>query len=101
VDEGTRRLNDPEPGSRAALLEAEAEALRRRVDQLLDELDRRRTTTVSAVALLRRYALPALVTAAIVAGGVYAGLRWRESRQLSWYPREVRRRALRLSRLVS
>ena len=100
MDEGTRRLSQPEPGSRAAQLEAEAESLRRRVDQLLDELDRRRTTIATGLALLRRYAIPALVTAVVVSGGVYAALRWRERRQMSWYPPAVRRRALQVSRLL-
>jgi hypothetical protein len=91
-------LSTAEPGSRASALEAEAAALRRRVDELLDELDRRQTTVASKWALLRRYAVPALLTAAIVSGAAYAVLRWRE--QEAWYPKATRSRVRRLSRFL-
>jgi hypothetical protein len=98
VDEGTRRLSTVEPGSRATALEAEAAALRRRVDELLNELDRRETTVASKWALVRRYAVPALVTAALVSGAAYAVFRWRE--QEAWAAKMTRGRAGRLSRLL-
>jgi hypothetical protein len=85
VDEGTRDLSSPDPRSRAALLEAEATALRQRVDQLLDELDRRRRRAAGGLAAVRRYALPALIAVAVVGGGTLAMVRWR--RATPWYGR--------------
>jgi hypothetical protein len=86
VDEGsgelTARKVDPE--ARARMLEAEAETLRRRLDELLDELDRRRRRAAGGLALLRRYGVPALVAVAMMSGGVYAVTRWRR-RRAPWY----------------
>jgi hypothetical protein len=87
VDEETRRLSAAEPVSRAALLEAEADALRARLDELLDELDRRRRRAAGGMALLRRYAIPAVVAAAVLSGGIYAVVRWRERGMGPWYAR--------------
>jgi hypothetical protein len=94
-------LSTAEPGSRATALEAEAAALRRRVDELLDELDRRNDTVASAWVRLRRYAIPALVTAAIVSGAAYAVFRWRERQGPAWYPKATRAGVGRLSRFLS
>lgn len=85
MDEGTGGLSATESRSRAALLEAEATALRQRVDQLLDELDRRRRRAVGGLATVRRYALPAVVAAAVIGGGALGVARWR--RATPWYVR--------------
>jgi hypothetical protein len=69
-----------DPVERAALLEAETAALRGRLDELLDELDRRRRGMAHRLAMVRRYGIPALAAAALVAGAFYASHRWRERR---------------------
>jgi hypothetical protein len=92
-------VSRPDAARRAAL-EAEASALRQRVDELLAELDLRRKRTAGALALLRRFAVPALVTAALVSGGVYAAILWRERRIAPRYARALRRKAARLVRLL-
>jgi hypothetical protein len=99
MDEGTGGVSPPDPARRAAL-EVEAAALRQRLDELLDELDLRRRRTAGAVALLRRYAVPTLVAAAVISGGVYAAIVWRERRIAPWYARAARARASRLIRLL-
>jgi hypothetical protein len=99
VDEGTRGLSSADSRSRAALLEAEATALRQRVDQLLDELDRRRRRAAGGLTAVRRYALPALIVVAAVGGGTLAVARWR--RATPWYGRRgkvLRRSAPALAR---
>ena len=102
MDEETRGLSTPEPGSRAAALEAEATALRRRVDELLAELDRREDNVASRLALVRRYAIPALLTTVILGGAVYAAFRWRERSIPAWPPKKIARAGgHRLSRFLS
>jgi hypothetical protein len=76
-----------DPNTRAAALEAEAEALRRRLDELLDELDRRRHRAAGAVGLWRKYGVPVLLAAVVLSGGAYAVVSWRARRKQLWYQR--------------
>jgi hypothetical protein len=82
--------------ARTAEIETEAAAIRRRLDELLDELDDRRRRAVFSVAQLKAYALPALAGAALV-GGVVAVVAWRRhvaARRLSAWPRHVKTAAI-------
>jgi hypothetical protein len=79
-----KRVSATDPAARAAMLEAEAAALRMRIDELLDELGRRRRRrTLERVV---RVAGPPVAVAALLAAGVAVTLAVRQ-RTRPWYVR--------------
>ena len=62
-------IGELDPHHRATLLESQAEELRQRLDALLDEISRHHRR--SQTELLRRYAIPAVCTLALVGAGVF------------------------------
>ena len=91
MDEGANRLGR-DPAARTAALENEAAALRERLDTLLDELDRRRRRARADLSKLRRYGVPTILGAALLAGAISAFVSYRRR------PRSRLQRALRAAR---
>jgi hypothetical protein len=94
-----KRMSATDPAARAAMLEAEAAALRMRIDELLAELGReRRRRTLGRVA---RLAGPPLAATVLVGAGVVVTLIIRR-RTRPWYVRATdaaRSRAARSGRV--
>jgi len=79
ADEGTTGVSDDDLRPRTAMLEAQAAELRRRLDELLHELNRQRHRALWARADVRRYSLLAAV--ALVGTGGLAFVSWRQRRR--------------------
>ena len=84
-------MNDPDsPRGRAALLESEAEELRRRLDELLAELRHHRRRAAMQATLVRRYVFSTLIGLVLAGTGTFAFLEWRRRRRrvtTSWQRR--------------
>jgi hypothetical protein len=95
-DEDSIGIDELDARRRATLLESQAEELRQRLDDLLDEIARhhRRPTD-----LLRRYAIPIACTALLAGAAALAYSSWRR-RQVVWVRLSGRAQS-QLSRLLS
>jgi hypothetical protein len=75
-------IGELDPRRRATLLESQAEELRERLDALLDEIGRHHRRSPSE--LVRRYAIPALCTVALLGAGAFFLLARRHRRREVW-----------------
>jgi hypothetical protein len=91
-------IGELDPRRRATLLESQAEELRERLDQLLDEIARHHHR--SPAELLRRYAIPALGALALAGAGLFYLLGRRRRRREAWVHLGARAQ-YELSRLLS
>lgn len=78
---GRRRLKDLDPSDRAAALEREALSIRSILDDLLDELDRRRHRAASGMRVTMKIMLPAIAAAVLAAATVVTIFRRQRRRQ--------------------
>jgi hypothetical protein len=92
-------FGDVDPRRRANLLESEAEELRQRLDALLVELSRHRRR--SPEELLRRYAVPAMLTMVVATTGILAVVGWRRRARRQAWSRLGARTQARLRALLS
>jgi hypothetical protein len=90
-------IGELDPNRRATLLESQAEELRERLDALLDEIARHHRR--SPAELVRRYAIPAACTLALVGAGLFFLLGRARRRQEIWVRLGVRAQS-QLSRLL-
>ena len=77
-----------DPRSRTALLEGEARDLRRRLDELLDELDRRRRRASVGLLRLRASSRIVLVGAILAAAGGLSALGLARRRSVRFWRRQ-------------